>query len=684
MPCGTRASSFNRAVMRGTLFLLLQLPLLSMAAEIHVDQSATGGNNGSTWADAYTDLQDALSLALPGDEIWVAAGVYTPTSDPAQRTVAFQLRNGVGMYGGFSGTESLRADRDWQTNTTILSGDIENNDASSGGVVTDTSQIQGANSLHVLSGTNVDASTVLDGFTITAGYADGSSNNGSGAGLILVFGSPTLNNLQFSGNFASIYGGAIYSYDGAPVFNDVTFLNNRSSQLGGAIASIGDPAKLSNIPPILTVPEFDNVIFMGNRAAQGGAMFNSFGMSPALTNTVFFGNIADNDGGAIYNRSQSSPTLINTTLSGNSAAVGGGLYNVIESVPTLVNSIAWGNTATAVGAQIHNADVDSGVTATYSLVEGQQPLGDANLDGTDPASNPLFVDQGSGDLRLQADSPAVDAGSNAAIPAGVTSDLSGGPRILPAVDGVVDLGAFETAYFLVTPDAGAGGQLDPASTQRVAPGGSLALGIIPDTDYRLDTVNGCNGTLVDATYTTDGLAADCTVTASFVRVAAADASPTGSGPINVQLDGGGTGCGFVRSDFVSADTFPPTSVETRFPHGLFDFELSGCDTGSTVTLTMTYPTPLPSGAQYWKFGPTADNPAPHWYVMPASFNGADVSFSITDGGMGDGDLTANGSIVDPGGPGLFAGSAAPIPSLQSWSIALLALLLGWFGVRRRV
>lgn len=662
--------------------VLTNQPGVGTPLPLHVDQSASGSNDGSSWVNAYTDLQDALDAAVAGGEIWVAAGVYKPTSNPLERAVAFELRNGIEIYGGFSGTETLRAERDWQANTTILSGDIDNNDASSDDVITDTSQIQGSNSLHVLAGNNLDASALLDGFVITAGYADGSNNDGSGAGLVLVFSSPTLNNLQFSGNFASLYGGAIYNYDGAPTFNGVAFLNNRTDQFGGAIGNVGDPGKLSGTPPILTVPEFDNVIFKDNRASLGGAILNVFGMSPTLTNAVFFGNSAAVDGGAIYNRAQSMPTLINTTLSGNSAANGGGLYNLLASAPTLQNSIVWGNTASNSGAQILNTG-DSATTATYSLIEGLQLPGEGNLDGTEAANDPLFVNQPTGDLRLQALSPAVDAGSNAAA-GGASTDLDGGPRILPAVDGVVDMGAFETAYFVVTPTSGAGGQLDPASAQRVAPEGSVAFGVLPDTDHRINGVSGCAGGLVGSTYTTGEVTADCTVAASFVRVGAGDESPTGSGPVNVQLAGGGGSCGFVRSAFVSADTFPATPVETDFPHGLFDFELSGCDAGSAVTLTVTYPTPLPAGAQYWKFGPTADNTAPHWYVMPASINGTEVSFTITDGGTGDGDLTANGSIVDPGGPGLFAAPIAPIPSLHAWGIALLITMLGWFGVRRRV
>ena len=66
---------------------------------IYVKHDASGTNNGTSWANAYTDLQDALAAAQSGNEIWVAAGTYKPTSGN-NREVFFQLKNGVAIYGG--------------------------------------------------------------------------------------------------------------------------------------------------------------------------------------------------------------------------------------------------------------------------------------------------------------------------------------------------------------------------------------------------------------------------------------------------------------------------------------------------------------------------------------------------------------------------------------------------------
>lgn len=168
------------------------------AGTIFVRSTASGANNGTTWADAYADLQVALAAAVATDEIWVAAGTYKPTAT-VDRTISFSLKDGVGVYGGFAGTETMRSQRNTVANVTILSGDI-----GTVGVATD-------NSYHVVtSGSTVTSSGILDGFTVTGGRADGGVDPADrGAGAYVNGGSPAFVRCIFSNGYAGSRGGGV-------------------------------------------------------------------------------------------------------------------------------------------------------------------------------------------------------------------------------------------------------------------------------------------------------------------------------------------------------------------------------------------------------------------------------------------------------------------------------------------
>ncbi|QJR11376.1 hypothetical protein DSM104443_02451 [Usitatibacter rugosus] len=147
-------------------------------------------------------------------------------------------------------------------------------------------------------------------------------------------------------------------------------------------------------------------------------------------------------------------------------------------------------------------------------------------------------------------------------------------------------------------------------------------------------------------------------------------SPTGTGTIAANLTGGGGACEFsVDPSFIplTGDPLSPPAgtgpSNVQFPHGLFAFDAGGCAPGSTVTIVLTYPQTLPDGTQYWKYGPTAAAPAPHWYTVPATIAGNTITLSIVDGGLGDDDLAANGAISDPGGPGIYVRPPPPVASV---------------------
>jgi hypothetical protein len=412
----------------------------------YVKWDAGGANNGSSWLDAYTDLQSALAAAFSGDEIWVAAGTYKPTAG-TDRTISFTLKNGVAMYGGFAGTEASRTQRDYETNVTVLSGDI--------GVVGENSD----NSYHVMVGSNTNEYAKLDGFTVTAGNADGSpSPNDRGGGMYNDQGNPSLAAVIFSGNYA-ILGGGMYNGGGdsyqqgnRPVLKNVIFRDNSAIEGGGlrnenyssasllnvifsdntAIRSGGGMENFNYSNPIMT-----NVTFNSNTSGAGGGMMNWSNSSPILMNVTFHANAATDWGGAIYNDNGSNPWLMYVTFSGNNASQGGGLYNADGSNPSITNSILYGNP----GGEIFDA---SGTrTVTYSIVQGGYP-GTGNLDA-DPLLGPL---QDNGDftqtMALGAGSPAIDTGDNWNCPA---TDQRGMTRPQGAA---CDIGAFE-AVVIPTP-----------------------------------------------------------------------------------------------------------------------------------------------------------------------------------------------------------------------------------------
>jgi hypothetical protein len=214
----------------------IDIRLATQGPVVYVDDSATGANNGTSWADAYTSLQDALafkSLSGSGAEIWVAAGTYYPDEGSGytdgDRMAAFQLRNNLTIYGGFAGDEPADFDvnqRDIDGNPTILSGDIDKDGL-----------LDGENSLHVVfnNENGLDATAVLDGFTISGGLANGERlPHERGAGMFNRAVSPTIRNCTFTGNEARHNGGGIFNYEAAPTVINCLFFEN-TANLGGAV-----------------------------------------------------------------------------------------------------------------------------------------------------------------------------------------------------------------------------------------------------------------------------------------------------------------------------------------------------------------------------------------------------------------------------------------------------------------
>ncbi|MFN8496621.1 MAG: choice-of-anchor Q domain-containing protein [Anaerolineae bacterium] len=272
-------------------------------------------------------------------------------------------------------------------------------------------------------------------------------------------------------------------------------------------------------------PALSNLTISGNYAVYGGGMYNK-NSSPTLTNVTVSGNYALDYGGGMYNYGNSSPTLTGVTFSGNYARVyGGGIASNSDSYPTIRNSIFWGNSSEI--ADLYN----SSTTVVYSIVQGLSTgTGNLNLDPLFVAPITASAPTTTGNLRLQANSPAINVGSNdVTTPSLPATDLDDNPRI---VFTTVDMGAYEAqikASPSPTPAANAAGWNNTDVT--VTWNWSNAGGAIPaSADCPATTTSSGEGTLTLSATCKDsnGYTGYASVTVKVDKTAPT-ASPTGSG-----------------------------------------------------------------------------------------------------------------------------------------------------------
>ena len=325
------------------LLIALSLCVPAIGKIIYVDAGAAGANNGSSWADAYNYLQDALADANTAEkpvEILVVQGIYKPdqgaTMTLGDRSETFQLISGVAILGGYAGVGEPRSDaRDIELYETILSGDLYGNDIDANYAENLLQEPYKAdNSYQVVTGSRTDETAILDGFTITGGCANFYTNR-NGAGLLNQDGSPRISNCTFIHNTAQYFGGGIYNYYSSPTIVNCTFAQNSAQDKGGGIYNYQSSPSLVNCKFIESSSRYgggvynvkssvsmDECEFIGNSARQGGGIYSD-DSSAALVNCVFTQNSAEDKGGAIYSF-ENKPSLNNCTFSGNSAEYGGG------------------------------------------------------------------------------------------------------------------------------------------------------------------------------------------------------------------------------------------------------------------------------------------------------------------------------------------------------------------------
>jgi len=339
-------------------FVVLGTVTIVKGKIIYVDDSAVGVNNGTSWANAYNYLQDALADANTAEkpvEIRVAQGVYTPDKGngitPGDKMASFQLINGVTIFGGFAGDVTSEPDtRFIEAFKTILSGDLAGDDAEvddPNGFYNDPTRAE--NSSFVVGGDDVDESAILDGVTITAGdagirnwfsspsVANCTFTNARRGILNLSFGqelnqritgcifkghlsggidqsggSLTLIDCTFTGNT----GRAIQGFSGIDLtLHNCTFIDNDSRGIAIIDCAFRENLRMydcvfkNNISPGLAIVWADvdqgfileNCIFSGNV----GDLIRTRGEKVAISNCIFTGSIGDviehNEGRLVVN-----------------------------------------------------------------------------------------------------------------------------------------------------------------------------------------------------------------------------------------------------------------------------------------------------------------------------------------------------------------------------------------------
>ncbi|MDR1878633.1 MAG: hypothetical protein LBQ64_03595, partial [Bacteroidales bacterium] len=402
------------------LVFMLFLRFSGISQTIHyVKETSSGSGNGTSWANASGDLQAMINKATAGDTIWVAAGTYKPVRTAegwsngapeatnnalpdGNRNNAFVMKSGVVILGGFRSnaddiTDISLAQRNWATNVTILSGDI--------GIMGNSTD----NAYHVVCAVNI-INSVLDGFTITGGNANGDP-------VILI---------SINGNIHRINrGGGIYTYG-------------------------------------VTDTKFINLIVRNNDAdMHGGGMVNRSNSAPVVINSVFCNNnttSTSGGGGGIAN-DQSSPVFVNLTVSKNHATSSqsnqsGGIMNTNNSHATIYNSIIWGNTwgsppNIGIGDVEFNANTFPNTLTYVNCLVGNTALG---FNVPPPSyTTPGFVNPSIDNFRLLGGSVAIDIAADSILNAlGITTDLDGLPRFFGSH---ADLGAYENQGVVITPDA---------------------------------------------------------------------------------------------------------------------------------------------------------------------------------------------------------------------------------------
>ncbi|MGV3762200.1 BspA family leucine-rich repeat surface protein, partial [Parapedobacter sp.] len=446
--------------------------------DINVNTTASGYTGaGDNWANAIPELADALKWAREQHDggspgwteteplrIFVAKGTYLPLYSAADgqyttdggRDNSFVLVPDVQVYGGFdpsAGVETLEDARILPTMNSleqgsVLSGDFNGNDH------TDNYDNHTENAHHVTIAAGDVGNALMDGFTVTGGYASGNTSGPSvmgqtvyrffGGGTYVVTSSPQFTHMAWFDNLGEWGGGlfntvSLLTQTSLPKLSNVTFYRNMAPGGGGGIRNFEGSIDINQA---VFANNGAGLVEDGTSSGPGGGIHTSGdGTSLSITNATFYGNwivgvfIPQFDGGALFVE-QTSTLLNNVVIWGNEVEGDPADPSASISVSTLGTDVTVANSLVA----------HSGGSANWNNAMGILD-GGGNID-----TDPLFVGTtpgAPGYLQLSACSPAISMGSNQLyIDAGGNLaddlDMGGNPRVYDfAGDGVIDMGAYE-------------------------------------------------------------------------------------------------------------------------------------------------------------------------------------------------------------------------------------------------
>jgi hypothetical protein len=327
---------------------LLAAPGVLWGRTLYVDDNAAGAQDGSSWTRAFTYLQDALAVAKSGDEIHVAQGEYRPDrgggNTAGDRNATFQVPDGVTIQGGFAGVGAADPNlRDVALFAAILTGDLAGNDD-----LNDQSTLSD-NSLHVVTAEGAGSDTMLDGLTITHGYADdqhgaalcheGGSlvvcdctfrDNGAedgDAGAYNHKGNLRLEHCRFTGNWADDHSASLRNDQGSVQVIASEFVENHSSTNEGG-ANVGAVTCTGGHT------EIAHCLFSGNTGELVRGLWVVSG-SVFLKQCTFYGDITTDSGhaGAVYGLSAHCVTPA-SCLSTNALTAHGCIFRAKRALAT--------------------------------------------------------------------------------------------------------------------------------------------------------------------------------------------------------------------------------------------------------------------------------------------------------------------------------------------------------------